>query len=106
MVSTVAKALTVSVVLGAIVYQTYVKGIIFDLLGYGRTLSPLSSFNVRCEKVDDVGLEACEDMWLHEPSGLLYLACSKTFSRTQWFPPYVLQSFLNGGNPFDLDFQL
>jgi arylesterase/paraoxonase len=92
MVSTTLKALTASVVLAAILYQTFLKAVIFDTLGYGRALSPLSSFNVKCEKVEGLGLEACEDMWLHEPSGLLYMACSKSLSRTQWFPPYVLPS--------------
>ncbi|KAG0645489.1 hypothetical protein D0Z07_8533 [Hyphodiscus hymeniophilus] len=87
MVSTLLKVLTASVVLAATFYQTFLKGFIFDSLGYGRVLSPLSTFNVHCEKVDNVGLEACEDMWLHEPSGLLYLACSKSLSRSQWFPP-------------------
>lgn len=92
MVSASFKVLTTSVVLAAIVYQVFLKGIIFDVLGYGRALSPLSSYNVKCEKIEGLGLEACEDMWLHEPSGLLYLACSKSLSRAQWFPPYVLFS--------------
>jgi hypothetical protein len=89
MASTRSKFLTASVVLTAILYQTFLKSIIFDTMGYRRALSPLSSFNVHCEKIDNVGLESCEDMWLHEPSGLLYMACSKSLSRTQWFPPYV-----------------
>ena len=92
MASAAAKFLAGTVVIAAVIYQTFLKGLIFDTLGYGRELSPLSSFNVRCEKVENLGLEACEDMWMHEPSGLLYLSCGHSLARTEWFPPYVFSA--------------
>lgn len=60
------------------------------LLGYRRAMSPLASFgNYECEKVTELGLEACEDMWLHEASGHLYMACSNAQATTQWLPALV-----------------
>lgn len=94
MLSFVFKGLATSVVFVAVVYQIYFKSLI-DTLGYGRKLSPLSSFNVSCEKLENLGLEGCEDMWLHEPSGFLYLACGHSLARTNWFPPYVFPTLLS-----------
>ncbi len=73
----------------AVLYQAVFKNLLFTVLGVGRTVHPLESFGVRCEKIREPGLEACEDMWLHEPSGLLYIACSDTLSKMQWNPSYV-----------------
>lgn len=88
MVSAVSK-LTLAAGLIAISYQALFKNLLFTILGVGRTVHPLESFGVRCEKVREPGLEACEDMWLHEPSGLLYMACSDSLSKVQWSPSYV-----------------
>jgi arylesterase / paraoxonase len=88
MVSTLSK-FTLTAGLVALLYQAVLKNLLFTLLGVGRTVHPLESFGVRCEKIKEPGLEACEDMWLHEPSGLLYLACSNSLSKMQWNPSYV-----------------
>ena len=90
MVNLISKVAIVGAVLVAVLYQFFIKTIIFDVLGYRRVVTPLSSFkDVSCEKVTELGLEACEDMWLHEPTGLLYMACGNSRSRTQWLPALV-----------------
>jgi hypothetical protein len=32
-------------------------------------------------------------MWLHEPTGALYIACSDSQSRTQWLPAFANSPF-------------
>lgn len=99
MVNLVGKATIVLVALIAALYQFLFKSIIFDLLGYGRVISPLHTFNnVRCEKIDDLGLEGCEDMWLHEPTGFLYMSCGESKGRMEWLPAFVplCDTILNG----------
>jgi hypothetical protein len=94
MVNLISKAAIVSVVFIAILYQFVFKTIIFQTLGYRRSIEPLSAFkNVRCEKVDELGLEGCEDMWLHDATGFLYMACSDSQSRTQWLPAFVFYPY-------------
>jgi hypothetical protein len=70
----------------AVVYQFVVKDLYYGTLGYSRSFRPLSSFNVQCKKIDQLGLEACEDMWLHEKTGYLYMACGDSESKTKWLP--------------------
>lgn len=72
----------------AMIYQAVFKNLLWTILGLDKTVDPLESFGVRCEKIKEPGLEACEDMWLHEPSGLLYMACSDSLSKVQWNPSY------------------
>lgn len=89
MVSTAPKVVTVVAALLAILYPLVLKNLLFTILGVSRTVEPIESFGVRCEKIIEPGLEACEDMWLHEPSGLLYIACSDSLSKVQWNPSCV-----------------
>jgi arylesterase / paraoxonase len=86
MVSTFPKIAAVVAAVLAVLYPLILKNLLFTILGVGRTLEPIESFGVRCEKIKEPGLEACEDMWLHEPSGLLYIACSDSLSKVQWNP--------------------
>ncbi|XP_006460698.1 hypothetical protein AGABI2DRAFT_185052 [Agaricus bisporus var. bisporus H97] len=77
-------ALNFFVVLLAItagIYQFYIKDLMI-LLGYNRIVESIGNEN--CRKVPE--LKACEDMVLHEPSGLLFLACSEPQRRIQWLP--------------------
>jgi arylesterase / paraoxonase len=91
MVNLVSKIAISGVVFVAVVYQFIFKTLIFDTLGHGRKLKSIKDFNhVRCEKINVAGLEACEDMWLHEPTGFLYMACSTSESRTKWLPALVV----------------
>jgi arylesterase/paraoxonase len=95
MVNLTSKVAIVGVVIAAAFYQFFFKSIIFDALGYGRKVLPIKDFNhIKCEKIDELGLEACEDMWLHEPTGYLCMACSDSHSRTQWTPAFVSHSTL------------
>lgn len=87
MVSLISKVAIVGVVFIAILYQYVFKTIIFQTLGYGRSMQSLDVFsNVHCNKIDELGLEGCEDMWLHDKTGFLYMACSDSESRVQWLP--------------------
>ncbi|SNX82583.1 related to serum paraoxonase/arylesterase [Melanopsichium pennsylvanicum] len=52
-----------------------------DVFGLGRSVNYTSQ---ACTQIPE--LEACEDMWLHRPSGLLYLACSDIKGRLAWTP--------------------
>ncbi|TGO92423.1 hypothetical protein BPOR_0003g00210 [Botrytis porri] len=70
----------------AILYQFLFKHIIFEVLGVGRSVSTIGAFNATCERIDNLGLEGCEDLWLHYDTGYLYMACSDVQSRLQWLP--------------------
>ncbi|KAF8558064.1 calcium-dependent phosphotriesterase [Imleria badia] len=51
-------------------------------LGVGRVIQPVG--NTNCRTVPQ--LQACEKLVLHQPSGLVYLACSTPHSRSHWTP--------------------
>ncbi|OAV88588.1 hypothetical protein PTTG_01509 [Puccinia triticina 1-1 BBBD Race 1] len=51
-------------------------------VGLFRSISNLH--NERCSRVD--GLEACEDIFVDQPTGLAYLACSRRKDRAHWLP--------------------
>jgi arylesterase / paraoxonase len=90
MVNLISRLAVVGAVFIAILYQFLFKSIIFDCLGYGRKVLSIKDFkDVRCEKVTELGLEGCEDMWLHDPTGFLFMACSDSQSRTKWLPAFV-----------------
>lgn len=59
-------------------------------LAVGKVLQPLSDFtSYECRRLHDPLLEACEDMWLSEPTRQLFLACSDLDARTRWLPKYA-----------------
>ncbi|KAF7874879.1 hypothetical protein EAF04_002053 [Stromatinia cepivora] len=86
MASSLAYRVAIVVAFMAILYQFLFKRIIFDVAGYGRSISTIDAFNATCERIDNLSIEACEDMWLHHASGYLYMACSDVQSRLQWLP--------------------
>ncbi|KAI6046091.1 hypothetical protein EDC04DRAFT_1872068 [Pisolithus marmoratus] len=51
-------------------------------MGIGRSIESIGTGN--CSIVSE--LQACEKIILHQPSGLLYLACSTLHGRLQWMP--------------------
>ncbi|KAF9876492.1 hypothetical protein CkaCkLH20_05900 [Colletotrichum karsti] len=55
-------------------------------LGIGKTFQPLSDFPYSCRRIKDPSLQACEDMYLFEPTRTLFLACSDPLARQQWMP--------------------
>lgn len=65
----------------ALVYQLQVKPIL-TVLGVGRVIEAIGNDN--CVAIPD--LQACEKIVLHQPSGVLYLACSTPSSRVHWTP--------------------
>jgi arylesterase/paraoxonase len=87
MINLLSKVAIVGVVFVAVLYQFVFKALLFDIIGYGRHVKSISaSADISCKKIDELGLEGCEDMWLHEKTGSLYMACSDSRSRTQWLP--------------------
>jgi arylesterase/paraoxonase len=81
------RAAAVVVALAAVLYQYFAKSLIFDILGYGRVVQNVSAFShLSCQKIDNLGLEGCEDMWLNDRNGFLYMSCSDSRSRVQWLP--------------------
>lgn len=95
MVNLISKVAIIGVVVIAALYQFLFKTLLFDIIGYGREVQSIKEFpHISCKKVDELGLEGCEDMWLHEPTGYLYMACSDTRSRTQWLPACVFPSVI------------
>lgn len=78
--------ISVVTLLAAILYQLSLKDFLFTSVGVGRVIQQPSDFNATCETIEGYGLEGCEDMWLHEPSGLLYMACSDAIGRKYWLP--------------------
>lgn len=90
MVKLISKIAIVGVVFVAVLYQFLIKKVLFDVLGYGRHVMSIKDFpHVQCQKVDDLGLEGCEDMWLHEKTGFLYMACASPMNRRDWNPACV-----------------
>lgn len=77
--------LNILIVLAAIgggFYQLKLKPILATL-GIGRVIQPVG--NTNCAAVAPE-LQACEKVVLHQPSGVIYLACSTRESRTHWLP--------------------
>ncbi|KAH7127424.1 hypothetical protein EDB81DRAFT_809202 [Dactylonectria macrodidyma] len=75
-----------SVALLAVLFQVYLKEIIWLGFGIGKTLQPLSDFPYTCRTITDSRMEACEDMWLSESTRQLFLACSDPIARSHWMP--------------------
>ncbi|PAV18920.1 serum paraoxonase arylesterase [Pyrrhoderma noxium] len=76
--------LTVLVGLVAVVtgfYQLVIRPKLV-VLGEGRIIQPIG--NTKCVTYPES--KACEKILLHEPSGLLYMACSTQESRVHWLP--------------------
>ncbi|KAJ4483328.1 hypothetical protein J3R30DRAFT_3655674 [Lentinula aciculospora] len=67
----------------AILYQIYL-GPVLEVLGLLRTVQTFGLDAATCKKIPE--LQACEKIVLHQPSGLLYLACSTPESRLVWTP--------------------
>jgi hypothetical protein len=81
-----------------VLYQSWLKEVLFEVIGVGRVLQPIEDFPYTCRRVKHERLEACEDLWLDEQDRVLYLACAGTESRIQWNP--AIASFnLSGRRP-------
>ncbi|ESZ93489.1 hypothetical protein SBOR_6138 [Sclerotinia borealis F-4128] len=70
-------------IISTIFYQYIYKSLILGNLGYNRVLEPFLTFDVECERIDNAGLVGCKDMWLHQGSGMLYMACEDTGGRAE-----------------------
>lgn len=90
MASSLTYRTAVLVAFFGILYQLLFKRLIFDVAGFGRVISTIDAYDATCERIDNLGIEGCEDMWLHHASGYLYMACSDVQSRLQWLPACVI----------------
>ena len=91
MLNLIFRLAIIIVAVAAVLYQFVVKTLLFDILGYRRSYTTSGISTAKCQKMDlSLGLEGCEDMWLHERTGFLYMACSSSISRLQWTPAFVL----------------
>ncbi|KAL0956031.1 hypothetical protein HGRIS_002204 [Hohenbuehelia grisea] len=69
------------VVVLAASYQIYFRPLLAKF-GVGRVITPVG--NTDCTTIPE--LKACEKIVLHQPTGVIYLACSTPESRTHWTP--------------------
>ncbi|KAE9372007.1 calcium-dependent phosphotriesterase [Stipitochalara longipes BDJ] len=81
-----------------VLYQSWLKEVLFEVIGVGRVIQPIEDFPYNCRRINHERLEACEDLWLDEQERVLYLACAGTESRIQWNP--AIASFnISGRRP-------
>lgn len=78
--------LTFAVANLGILWQWFLKDIVFVTYGVSRVIEPLSSFPYTCRRITDHNLAACEDAWLDESSRQLFMACSNSLGRKAWTP--------------------
>ncbi|KAJ7098239.1 calcium-dependent phosphotriesterase [Mycena epipterygia] len=93
-----SRILYLSLFLGlvAAAYTYWIQPILL-VWGVGRALQPLA--NTHCSTVP--ALTACEKLVLHEPTGVIYLACSTPESRPHWTPG---MTYLNASGPVHADY--
>ncbi|KAF4632400.1 hypothetical protein G7Y89_g5719 [Cudoniella acicularis] len=77
---------TASILILSLIYKNLVEELLFNIVGFNRTIEPLSNFPYTCNRIYDEHLEACEDLWLDGQSRHLYLACAGSQSRGSWNP--------------------
>ncbi|OAL36419.1 hypothetical protein AYO20_04315 [Fonsecaea nubica] len=71
----------------AVFWQLFLREVLFNAVGLGRTVQPVTDFPYQCHRISgDPNLQACEDMWLDRGSRTLYLACSDSLARKEWMP--------------------
>ncbi|GLB39271.1 putative serum paraoxonase arylesterase [Lyophyllum shimeji] len=63
-------------------YQLYLKHLLYKA-GFWREVESVGSKD--CTAISE--LEACEKLVLHQPTGVIYLACSHPANRRAWMPP-------------------
>ncbi|KAH8781894.1 serum paraoxonase/arylesterase-like protein [Hyaloscypha finlandica] len=78
--------LGVAVLMFGVLYQSWLKEVLFEVIGVGRVIQPIEDFPYKCRRLNHERLEACEDLWLDDQERVLYLACAGTESRIQWNP--------------------
>ncbi|KAE9403564.1 serum paraoxonase/arylesterase [Gymnopus androsaceus JB14] len=83
MANILVTALCVSGMILAMLYQMYLNPLM-KLFGVFHTVQTFGLEESSCKKIPE--LQACEKIVLHQPSGILYLACSSLESRTNWIP--------------------
>ncbi|KAF2188074.1 serum paraoxonase/arylesteras-like protein [Zopfia rhizophila CBS 207.26] len=70
----------------AVLYQLWLKDVLFITLGVGRHVQRIESFPYKCRRIQNKQLEGCGDMWLDEKGRVLYAACTGSNARRNWNP--------------------
>ncbi|KAH7108297.1 calcium-dependent phosphotriesterase [Auriculariales sp. MPI-PUGE-AT-0066] len=86
---------SVSLVIAAVLHALYVSPLL-SLAGRSRVLT--TTLPGKCQKHKD--LQACKKIILHEPSGLVYAACSQPYLRTLWQPGQTLLNSTGAGKDY------
>ncbi|PLW16205.1 hypothetical protein PCANC_12536 [Puccinia coronata f. sp. avenae] len=76
-------SISILVLLGAILKPK------IQVIGIFRTIANVN--NQQCSRID--GLEACEDIFVDQPTGIAYLACSSRKQRAHWIPAMNLLNY-------------
>lgn len=69
-----------------VLYQTWLKEALFEVIGVGRVMQSIDEFPYTCRRIRHENLEGCEDLWLDNQERVLYLACAGSVGRTNWNP--------------------
>ncbi|KAL5352269.1 hypothetical protein ACLOAV_002216 [Pseudogymnoascus australis] len=71
-----------------LLYEFFLKDILFIAIGIGRVVQPIEDFPYNCHKIfgSENILESCEDLWLDDEGRTLYGACVDLKSRHEWSP--------------------
>jgi hypothetical protein len=72
----------------ALVFQFFLKDLLFTSFGIGRTIQPIEDFPYTCRKIygSENILQSCEDLWLDDEGRTLFAACVDLKSRHEWSP--------------------
>lgn len=74
------------IVLLSVIYQWWLKELLFVTLGFGRVFQSIDNFPYKCRQLEHKQLEACGDMWLDDKHRILYAACAGAIARGEWDP--------------------
>ncbi|KAF2462512.1 serum paraoxonase/arylesteras-like protein [Lindgomyces ingoldianus] len=70
----------------SMLYQWWLKDVLFVTLGFGRRIEPIENFPYKCLPLQHKQLGACGDVWFDEKDRVLYAACAGMDSRNEWNP--------------------
>lgn len=73
----------------AVMYQVFLRDLVFVTFGVGRVHQHIEEFPYKCRRLRSPLLESCEDMILDTEGRKLYALCSSIASRKGWSPGWV-----------------
>ncbi|CAJ0922723.1 11316_t:CDS:2 [Entrophospora sp. SA101] len=72
-----------------LIILTIITALLYEFLSFIGLFreTPKAYSGDRCRKIDEKGIEACEDIVIHHESGYAFMACGNSeLRRTHWFP--------------------